>query len=183
MKSAAAAGGSRVCNYVAQTEKKKSRKSLRMETTSVPWLPFSPYILFLQACSYLHFHIVSPLAFAANDDGRSPQRPAGRTKDEEKCIPLQAGEHWLSLHDWGLHLRPLSQENEALSLSSAGCKVAAERGDVVRRLIDVDDEVSPMLKRRSGSRGATLIPATRHALSVSERNDFVQTFEIYTRSA
>lgn len=154
-----------------------------METTSVPWLPFSPYILFLQACSYLHFHIVSPLAFAANDDGRSPQRPAGRTKDEEKCIPLQAGERWLSLHDWGLHLRPLSRENEALSLSSAGCKVAAERGDVVRRLIDVDDEVSPMLKRRSGSRGATLIPATRHALSVSERNDFVQTFEIYTRSA
>lgn len=43
--------------------------------------------------------------------------------------------------------------------------MAAERGDVVRQLIDVGDEVSPTVKRRSGSSADTLISAAGDTLS------------------
>lgn len=94
----------------------------------------------------------------------------GQGKMDFSMYLLQAQEHWLSLYNWGLHLRQLSQGDEVLLLSSSVwlCKFQWNMV-VIHQLMDVDSEVSPILKRRGRT---MLLPCslTREAGSVLGRN-------------
>lgn len=81
---------------------------------------------------------------------RKGQEAGPRTRKNGFHPVFAPGPRTLTVYNWGLHLRQLSQD-EVLLLSSSGCKRLCKlqwNMVVIHQLMDVDYEVSPSLKWR-----------------------------------